>query len=153
MEYQRFCGIIFGSSTCSPHSSSVCQKYQLHSESLPSFAIVAEKEANQRQRKKVEEDSIPSSSGFFRLPSAVPYNRQHSVLFFVCVQSYIIEFKSYLGYLFSLPTRLYIVNTGRNEYGCSLARMLQYININCTPIPPKHIYVANLKTFYTAAYC
>lgn len=60
---------------------------------------------------------------------------------------------SSIWYLFSLSTCLYLVHTRRDKYGGAFAAKLQYININCTLIPPKHIYVVNLKTFHTAAYC
>lgn len=29
----------------------------------------------------------------------------------------------------------------RDKYSCSFAEKIQYININCTLIPPKHIYI------------
>lgn len=69
------------------------------------------------------------------------------------VTGYFPVFASSTWYLFSLPTCLYLVNTRRDKYGGAFAAKLQYININCTLIPPKHIYVVNLKTFHTAAYC
>lgn len=69
------------------------------------------------------------------------------------VTEYFPVLASSIWYLFSLSTCLYLVNTMRDKYGSAFAAKLQYININCTLIPPKHIYVVNLKTFHTAAYC
>lgn len=149
MEYQRFCGIIFGSRTWSP------PKFICLSEMPVEFALSLF--PCHWDRNKTQVQKTMESVWDCRFPTLAfwMYTTLHNTLkkrFNFC-KANIIEFKSYLEYLFSLSTRLCIANTGRNKYGCSLALKLQYININCTPIPPKHIYVANLKTFYTAAYC